>query len=115
MMEITCDNILKYEFNSIRKSIYSLIDLHVDYLSIDQGKFTYLLGYYPAIYSYVSELWCFMINQVRICVEKNDKLLVGRYRDIRDMLEQAVKTIKLHYDGLSRKITVLTPNITRGE
>jgi len=115
MNEITCDNVLKFDFETIRKSIFSLIDLHVDYVSIDQGQFIYLLGYYPAVYNYLSELYTFMINKVRQGTESNERLMTGRYRDLRDMFEVAMKSVKLHYDSLSRKITVLTPNYNRGD
>lgn len=115
MNDITIDNVLEIPYEDLHKYVFGLVEVHVDYLSIDQDKFTYLLGYYPAIYNYLSELYAFLINQVRVQMELNDKFTVARYRDKRDMLEQALKSVKFQYDSLSRKITLLAPNLSRGD
>jgi hypothetical protein len=115
MNDITIDNILQVSYEDLHRYIFALVEVHVDYLSIDSDKFAYLLGYYSAIYNYLSELYAFMINQVRVQMELNDKFTVARYRDKRDMLEQALKSVKFQYDSLSRKITLLAPNLNRGD
>ena len=113
--EITIDNILSTKFEDLRKYCYDMVNVHVDYVSMDEAKFVYLLGYYPAIYNYFSGLFTFMINQVRNQMEVGDKFRTSRYRDKRDMLEQVLKSIKFQYDSLSRKVTLLTPNSGRGD
>jgi hypothetical protein len=112
---ITIENIIDIETDLLRSEVFKLIEVHVDYISLDQEKFTYLLGYYPAMYNYVSELYTFMIGQVRAFVEVKDQFRTANSRDKRDILEQALKSIKLQYESLSRKITLLAPNLARGD
>ncbi len=115
MTEITIDNVLLVTFDELHKHCFDMVEVHVDYLSIDADKFTYLLGYYPAIYNYISELFTFMIGQVRIQAQLGDKFKTSSYRDKRDLLEQVLKSLKFQYESLSRKITILTPNAGRGD
>lgn len=109
MKEITCENINDVSLDELRQNIWRLIDVHVDYVSLDKEKFTYLLGYYPAIYSYIAELYAYMIHLVRANMELKERFKVQQCRDKRDILELAMKSLKLHYEGLSRKITILRP------
>ncbi len=113
--EITINNIVDIKFEDLHKYCYDMVDVHVDYMSMDEQKFIYLLGYYPAIYNYFSGLFTFMINQVRNQMEVGDKFRTARYRDKRDLLEQVLKSIKFQYDSLSRKVTLLAPNSGRGD
>jgi hypothetical protein len=92
-----------------------MIKLHVDYVALDVEKFTYLLGYYPAIYNYFAELYTYLIGEVRKAMELGDKFKATRLRDKRDILEETLKSTKLQYESISRKITVLSPNAGRGE
>lgn len=114
MIDINIENILDVTFDELRKYCFELYEVHVDYTSMDIDKFVYLLGYYPAIYNYISELYVFMINKVREqSATKGSKL--GAYRDKRDMLERVTKSIKFQYESLSRKVTLLTPSSGRGD
>ena len=102
-IEINIDNIKTLDFNTIRKELFDMVKTHKDLL-YDEGIYIELLGYYPAIYSYISELYVHMMNQVRLAPNKE---ALGAYRVRRDMLEQLLKNIRLQYDTLSRKITVI--------
>lgn len=110
--EITTANILSVSGERLRVEMFKLAEQHVDYLDMNKDKFVFLLGYYPSIYSYVSELYTFMIDKVREAKkaapspEKHD--VVDGRMDKRDILEQVLKVVKFQYDSLSRKITVLT-------
>jgi len=106
--EITTQNILMVELEELRKYCFSMIELHVDYVSLDVVKFTYLLGYYPAIYNHFAELYTFLIGKVRAYVEVNNKFQANRTRDKKDILEEALKSVKLQYESISRKITILS-------
>jgi len=105
--EITIDNVSEVEFLDLHRWAFGLVNVHVDYLSMNRDKFAFLLGYYPAVYATVAELFTFMINKVRVAMELGDKMQLDRFRDKRDLLEQVLKTLKLQYEGLSRKITLL--------
>ena len=108
MAEITVNNVNKIGTETLRDAMFKLISVHVDYITMDQDKFVYLLGYYPAIYNYMSELFTFQIARVRERTEFGDKFGAAQARDKRDILEQALKSCKMQYDSLSRKITIFT-------
>lgn len=114
LADITKDNILIVTFNELHEYCFALYEVHVDYTSMDIDKFIYLLGYYPAIFNYISELFTYMINQVREASNTKSSNL-GSYRDKRDMLERVLKSIKFQYESLSRKVTLLTPSSGRGD
>lgn len=113
--EITTENVGKIDAEELRSYCFSMIDLHVDLISLDLEKFTYLLGYYPAIYNYFAELYTYLIGEVRKSMELNDRFRTARLRDKRDVLEEALKSTKLQYESISRKITILSPNAGRGD
>jgi len=107
-MEITITNLMDVSTEVLRLEIFKLIEVHVDYMDLNQDKYVYLLGYYPAMYNYFSELYTSMIAKVRERMELSDKFGTAIARDKRDILEQALKSCKLQYDSLSRKITLFT-------
>lgn len=109
--EITVNNIIEMPYSYINKTFYKMIHLHVDMISMDNDKFVYLLGYYAALYQYFSELYTFCIGKMRQFLEADQKSKVSNARDKRDMMECLMKSVKLQYDSLSRKITVLTPQV----
>lgn len=113
--EVTTDNVTEIPTEDLRSFCFDMISLHVDITSMDSEKFVYLLGYYPAIYNYFAELYTFLIGEVRKSTELNDKFRTARLRDKRDILEETLKSTKLQYESISRKITVLSPNAGRGE
>lgn len=108
-MEITTKTIEGTKTEELRREVFKLIVLHEDLMSMDQERFTFLLGYYPAIYNYLSELFTFMIARVRELSELNERYEVSVARDKKDVLEQALKSCKLQYEALSRKVTLLVP------
>ena len=108
---ITPDSVADTATEDIRRYAYGLIEVHVDYTSLDRERFTYLLGYYPAIYSHLSELYTVLISAVREAVELGDRFTAARRRDRRDVLEEALKALKLQYDSLSRKITLFQSEV----
>lgn len=107
-MDITVKNVREVEFDELREKLYLMVDLHVDYHSLDKARFVHLLGYYPSVYQYVSELYVTMIGLVRKATELKQPFLKQQYMDKRDLLEQVLKVTKFQYDSLSRKITILS-------
>ncbi len=108
MNDVTTLNILEVDIEDLREYSFAMIQLHVDYLSLDKDKFLYLLGYYPAIYNHFAELYTFLIGKVRDATDRKDHSSASKYRDKRDILEMALKSTKLQYESISRKITILT-------
>lgn len=108
MNEITTNNIEAIDLEGLRKYCFPMIELHVDYVSLDIEKFTYLLGYYPAIYTHFADLYTFLLSRVRAYSDAGNKFQASRTRDKRDILEEALKAIKLQYESISRKITILS-------
>ncbi len=105
--EITTLNIEKVELEELRKYCFSMIELHVDYVSLDVPKFTYLLGYYPAIYNHFAELYTFLLGRVRAYTDAGNRFTANRMRDKKDILDEVLKSVKLQYESVSRKITIL--------
>ncbi|MHA1225295.1 MAG: hypothetical protein ACTSR2_01385 [Candidatus Hodarchaeales archaeon] len=101
MEYIRVDNVLSVPFNEIRKKMFKLIKLHYK-LPVDKDLYYDLLGYYPALYNYLSEIYAFLVNHVRL--NRGDLEAMSK----RDMFEQLLKDVKFQYDSLSRKITLVT-------
>lgn len=108
MNEITVKNVEAVGLEELRKYCFSMIELHVDFVSLEVEKFTYLLGYYPAIYNHFAELYTFLLGRVRALSDAGAKFEASRMRDKRDILEEALKSVKLQYESISRKITILS-------
>ena len=104
-VKITIDTVLVMDFDYVRQILYSYVSLHADIAPSDKDSIIELMGYYPSIYNWISELYVFMINRVRRDPKNKD------YLSRRDMLEQVLKDIRFQYDSLSRKITVMRDEV----
>ena len=100
-VEVNIDTLMLLDYDYMVEQVYSRIKLHMDVSPQDTGGIYELMGYYPAIYHWLSGMYVHMINQVRKDSKDSYK------KSIRDMLEQALKDCKFQYDTLSRKVTVL--------
>lgn len=100
--------------DEIRKICFSLVPTHEDKLFLDRDEYVALLGRYPAIYQYLSEIYVYLIARVRAYSEAKNSLKKMQAMDRRDCLEQILKVVKFQYDGLSRKTTVLAMEGTDG-
>jgi len=78
-------------------AVYAAIPAH-ELHDIGRDEITQLLGYYPKLYSILSEQWSYILEHYESRVD-------GRTKDIKSMLEQAMKVVKFQYEALSRKIT----------
>lgn len=94
--------------DEIRDICFGSIPTHDKSLTIDTEKYVQLLGQYPALYQYFSEIYVYLIARTRAFSEARNVAGKIRAMDRRDCLEQILKVIKFEYDGLSRKTTVLT-------
>jgi len=105
---LTTDNVMDLTLDQIRKICFGTIPTHEKSLTIDPQTYVTLLGQYPALYQYYSEIYVYLIARTRAYAEA--KNVVGKIKamDRRDCLEQVLKVIKFEYDGLSRKTTVLS-------
>lgn len=107
-MEITTGNVLAVDFDEMRTTLFSLIKTHEGSNVIDRDRYVELMGRYPALYQYFSELYTFLIGKVRDYSELKDPFRKAKAMDKRDCLEQLLKVVKFQYDALSRKVTVLS-------
>lgn len=107
-MQLSTDNVMDLSLDEIRKICFELVPTHENSLQIDLGEYTRLLGEYPAIYQYLSEIYVYLIARVRAFTEAKNPLKKIQAMDRRDCLEQILKVVKFQYDGLSRKATVLS-------
>lgn len=105
---ITTDNILTVSFDDMRRALFGMIRTHDKSPMLDRALYVELLGEYAAIYQYFSELYTFMIGQVRRFMELRDTFRKSQAMDKRDCLEHALKAVKFEYDALSRKVTILS-------
>lgn len=105
---LTTENVMDLSLDEIRVMCFSSIPTHEKSLTIDPQEYTRLLGLYPALYQYYSEIYTHLISCTRAFTEA--KNVVGKIKamDRRDCLEQVLKVIKFEYDGLSRKTTILS-------
>jgi hypothetical protein len=104
---ITTENVLDVDFDAMRKELYGLVRSHDASLALDRQLYTSLLGEYPALYQYFSEVYTFLIGEVRKLKELHDPWRAARAMDKRDCLKELLTVVKFQYDGLSRKVTVL--------
>ena len=113
-MQLNTDNVMDLSLDEIRDICFGSIPTHEKSLTIDPQRYVTLLGQYPALYQYFSEIYVYLIARTRAFSEA--KNVVGKMKamDRRDCLEQVLKVIKFEYDGLSRKTTVLSLESTDG-
>lgn len=107
-MQLSTSNVMDLSLDEIRDICFGLVPTHDKSLTIDVEEYTRLLGQYPALYQYFSEIYVYLIARVRSFSEAKNTLGKIKAMDRRDCLEQVLKVIKFEYDGLSRKTTVLT-------
>jgi hypothetical protein len=103
---VTCDNIMDMDLDQVRISLFSILEVHNHMPTIDKIKYADLMGDYAAIYQYASELYTHTISCVRAYTEAKNPFFKMQAMDRRDMLEQYLKSVKMEYDALSRKITL---------
>ena len=107
-MELNTSNVMDLTLDEIRTICFNMVPTHENTLQIDLQQYVYLLGQYPAIYQYLSEIYVYLVARVRAFSEAKNSLKKIQAMDRRDCLEQILKVVKFQYDGLSRKATVLS-------
>ena len=107
-MQLSTNNVMDLSLDEIRDICFGSIPTHEKSLVIDHEEYTRLLGVYPALYQYFSEIYVYLIARTRAFAEAKNTVGKIKAMDRRDCLEQILKVIKFEYDGLSRKTTVLT-------
>ena len=105
---LNTSNVLDLSLDEIRDICFRSIPTHEKAVSLDPDKYVTLLGLYPALYQYFSEIYVYLIARTRAFSEAKNQLGKIKAMDRRDCLEQILKTIKFEYDGLSRKTTILS-------
>lgn len=108
MVYITTDNVLDLDFDEVRKTLFGLVPRHDADVALDRGRFVELLGTYASLYQYFSELYTFLIGEVRKSKELKNAWKTARVMDKRDCLEQLLSATKFEYEALSRKVTILS-------
>lgn len=107
-MQLSTDNVMSLSLDEIRKICFELVPTHEQSVIFDQQEYLALLGQYPAVYQYLSEIYVYLIARVRAFSEAKNSLKKIQAMDRRDCLEQILKVVKFQYDGLSRKTTVFS-------
>ena len=104
---VTVKNILAMDFEEMREFCFASIQGHENKIQMDPQLFVTRLGEYASLYQYFAELYSFLIGKVRQYAESRNTM--GKLNAIckRDCLELVLKSVKLQYDSLSRKVTVL--------
>lgn len=106
MEPVTVENVMKTPFENVRKYCFGSIPTHEDRVSLDAQLFVTRLGQYAALYQYFSEIYAFLIGQVRRFSEAKNVLGKMDAIDKRDCLELVLKSVKFQYDSMSRKVTI---------
>jgi hypothetical protein len=104
---VTTDNVLDLDFDEVRRTLFGLVPKHDADVVLDRDLFVGLLGTYASLYQYFSELYTFLIGEVRKSKELKNAWRTARVMDKRDCLEQLLSATKFEYEALSRKVTVL--------
>lgn len=104
---VTCDNVMLLSLDEVRVRLFGLIERHDKSLILDQPLYVRLLGEYAGLYQYMSEIYVYLIARVRAYTEARNTLQKIAAQDRRDCLEHVLKVVKMNYDALSRKVTVM--------
>lgn len=108
MTDITVNNLMSCGVDEVRKNLFGMIPTHESINAMSKDEFVSLLGLYPAIYQYVSEMYVYTVGLVRKYDRAKEFQNKSEAMSMRDMLEQILKSVKFEYDGLSRKVSVLS-------
>jgi len=105
---ITTANVMKVDPDSLRTGLFGMIETHGGLVNLDPPRYVRLLGEYAALYQYMSELYVYLVDRVRVYSQAGNAMGKLDAMNRRDCLEQILKAVKMQYDSLSRKITTLT-------
>jgi len=104
---LTFETILYMDGKQVLDIIESLIPRHAGIQISSRSDVDLLISVYPVLYQKVSILYMHLVHHVRALTKDGSKDLLAIARDHRDCFEQLLKVIKLQYDSLSRRITVI--------
>ena len=96
-----------YDIQELVTIIETIIPVHATIEITNFDTVDSLLALYPLMYQKLSRIYAYFSQQVRIAVGIKDKTYADKMRNYKDAIEQLLKSIKLNYDGLSRRITIL--------
>lgn len=85
--------------------IESIIPVHAELEITSYDEVDILLSIYPLVYQKLIKLYAYFIHNVRKGIQLNDKTYTSIMRSYRDPLEELLKSVKIQYDSLSRRIT----------
>lgn len=99
-------NPMEHDVHELIVIIESIIPVHVALDINNYEEVDSLLAQYPFIYQKLVRLYAIYMHLVR----KNGRAKTeeaNKLRDYRDVLEELLKVVKLQYESLSRRFTVL--------
>ncbi len=105
---VSCENVMTLDLDTVRMSLFGMIEKHDKSLVLDTELYIRLLGEYAGLYQYVSEIYVYLIARTRAFTEARNTVKKIQAQDRRDCLEHILKVIKFNYDSLSRKVTVMS-------
>jgi hypothetical protein len=94
----------KFDVLELTIVIESIIPVHVDLEVSSYDEVDTLLAVYPYLYQRLVRTYSYFCQQVR--VNAKNKTAATKMRIYRDALEELLKTIRMQYESLSRRITV---------
>ncbi len=105
---VTCENVMSLSLDEVRTRLFGMVEAHNEYVTLDPVLYVRLLGDYAGMYQYVSEIYVYLIARTRAYSEAKNTMKKIQAMDRRDCIEQIQKVLKLNYESLSRKITVMS-------
>ncbi len=103
---LTPDSVFDYDVGYLADMLISMLPVHVG-LSIDNfSDVDDLLSLYPYIYQKLVVLHAHMVHRVRLYQAKGNADRLGKARDLRDTMEEVLRSVKLQYESVSRRITL---------
>ena len=94
----------KFDVLELTVVIESIIPVHVSLEIASYDEVDTLLAVYPYLYQRLVRTYSYFCQQVRVNVK--NKTAATKMRIYRDTLEELLKTIRMQYESLSRRITV---------
>lgn len=97
----------KYDLDELITIVEAIIPVHVGLEVGDIEDVNSLLAIYPFLFQKLVKIFAYFSHKVRICTQQKKSVDASNMRSYKDAFEQLMRAVKLQYDGLSRRITLL--------
>jgi hypothetical protein len=97
-----------YDVDELIVIIESIIPVHVNLLITDYEEVDTLLAIYPYFFQKMARVYAYFSHKVRIASQNKKTVEASNMRNYRDAFEELMRAVRLQYESLSRRITVLS-------